>query len=129
MEETKVFTKTLNIAGAVILCAATGIASGNGDMPSKFMIRVENTTKPDAFTASNGLKWSLAFSPGVAVIHTDKAPIFTSGKKDRGKGLEAQSEDGDPSILAKSLEGSQGIKSVVVFNTPAGASAPGPITP
>jgi hypothetical protein len=105
------------------------MASANGDHPTKFTIRVENITKPDAFTASNGMKWSLAFSPGVAVVHADKAPIFTSGKKDRSKGLEAQSEDGDPSMLAKSLEGGKGIKSVTVFNTPVGASSPGPITP
>jgi hypothetical protein len=105
------------------------VASANGDKPTKFTIRVENITEPDAFTASNGVKWSLAFSPGAAVVHIDKAPIFTSGKKDRGQGLEAQSEDGDPSTLAKSLEGGKGIRSVTVFNTPVGASAPGPITP
>ena len=105
------------------------VASANGDKPTKFTIRVENITEPDAFTASNGVKWSLAFSPGTAVVHIDKAPIFTSGKKDRGKGLEAQAEDGNPSMLAKSLDGSKGIKSVAVFNTPVGASAPGPITP
>ena len=28
------------------------------------------------------------------MVHTDKGPIFTAGKKDRGQGLEAQSEDG-----------------------------------
>ncbi len=105
------------------------MASANGDKPTKFTIHVENITKPDAFTASNGVKWSLAFSPGTAVVHIDKAPIFTSGKKDRGKGLEPQAEDGNPSMLAKSLDGSKGIKSVAVFNTPVGASAPGPITP
>jgi hypothetical protein len=32
-------------------------------------------------------------------------------------------------MLAKSLQGGKGIKSVAVFNTPVGASAPGPITP
>jgi hypothetical protein len=95
----------------------------------KFSVRLENTTKPDAFTASNGTKWSLAFSPGTVVVHTDKAPIFSEGKKDRGKGLEAQSEDGNPAMLAKSLKGATGIKSVNVFNTPVGAGAPGPITP
>ena len=105
------------------------VASGNGDKPTKFTIRIENITKPDAFTASNGVKWSLAFSPGTAIVHTENAPIFTSGKKDRGKGLETQSEDGDPSMLAKSLQGAEGIKSVTVFNTPVGAGAPGPITP
>jgi hypothetical protein len=75
------------------------------------------------------VKWSLGFSPGVVVVHTDKGPIFNAEKKDRGQGLEAQSEDGDPSMLAKSLQGGKGIKSVAVFNTPVGASAPGPITP
>jgi hypothetical protein len=123
-----VFTKLLGVA-AVVMIGLAEMVSANGDKPTKFTIRVENITKPDAFTASNGMKWPLAFSPGVAVIHTDKAPIFTSGKRDRGQGLEAQSEDGDPGMLAKSLEGGKGIKSVTVFNTPVGASAPGPITP
>src|SRR6266511_4821189 len=118
MEGPKVFTRILGLAvdaflgvvGAALGLAVgsflgiAGVASGNGDKPPQFTIRVENTTKPDSFTASNGVKWSLAFSPGMAVVHTDNAPIFTAGKKDRGKGLEAQSEDGDPGILAKSLE-------------------------
>jgi hypothetical protein len=55
----------------------------------------ENITKPDAFTASTGVKWSLGFSPGVVVVHTDKGPIFTAEKKDRGQGLEEQSENGN----------------------------------
>ena len=122
------FTKILSVTVGAVLSVA-GVAAGNGDKPTKFTVRVENITKPDVFTASNGVKWSLAFSPGTAVVHTDIAPIFTAGKKDRGKGLEAQSEDGDPSMLAKSLEGGKGIKSVTVFNTPVGASIPGPITP
>jgi hypothetical protein len=141
--EDKMFAKILDVAGDALLGVAgvalgvalgaffgfAGVASANGDKPTKFTIRVENITKPDAFTASNGVKWSLAFSPGTAVVHTDKAPIFTAGKKDRGKGLEAQAEDGNPSMLAKSLQGGKGIKSVAVFNTPVGASGPGPITP
>jgi hypothetical protein len=123
-----VFFKILGATIGAILTVAS-VASANGDKPTRFTIRVENITTPDAFTASNGVKWSLAFSPGTAIVHTEKAPIFSSGKKDRGKGLEAQAEDGNPSILAKSLEGSKGIKSVAVFNTPVGANAPGPITP
>jgi len=123
-----VFTKVLSVTIGAILSVA-GVASGNGDKPTEFTVRVENITKPDAFTASNGTKWSLAFSPGTAVVHTNKAPIFTSEKKDRGLGLEAQSEDGDPGMLAKSLKSGKGIKSVTVFNMPVGASAPGPITP
>ena len=63
------------------------------------------------------------------MVHTEKAPIFSAGKKDRSQGLEAQSEDGDPSMLAKSLQSVKGIKSLVVFTTPIGAAGPGPITP
>jgi hypothetical protein len=106
-----------------------GLTSARAEEPTKFTIRIQNISQPDTFTASNGVKWSLAFSPGVVVVHTEKAPIFSTGKKDRGKGLEAQAEDGDPSALAKSLAGAKGIRSVTVFNTPVGASSPGPITP
>ena len=122
------FAKILGVAVGAFL-GVTAVASANGDKPTQFVIRVENITQADAFTASNGVKWWLAFSPGTAVVHTAKAPLFTSGKKDRGQGLEAQSEDGDPGTLANSLAGSKGIKSITVFNTPVGASAPGPITP
>ena len=122
------FTKLLSVSAGLTLSVA-GIASGQDSMTTKFTVRIENITKPDAFTASTGVKWSLGFSPGIVVVHTDKGPIFTAGKKDRGQGLEAQSEDGDPGMLAKSLQGGKGIKSVAVFNTPVGANAPGPITP
>ena len=122
------FAKFIGLSAGLILTLA-GVAAAEEAMATKFTVRIENITKPEAFTASNGEKWSLGFSPGVAVVHTDKGPIFTAGKKDRGKGLEAQSEEGDPGLLAKSLEGAQGIKSIVVFNTPMGANSPGPITP
>ena len=123
------FSKIMS-AGAGLLLSIVAVASAD-DMShaTKFTIRIENITKPDAFTASNNVKWSLAFSPGLAIVHKDKSPVFTTGKKDRGQGLEAQSEDGDPGMLAKSLEGGKGIKSVTVFNTPIGAKGPGPITP
>ena len=122
------FTKIL-AAATVATLGIVGMATAHGDQPTKFTVRIENITKPDAFTASNGSKWSLAFSPGTATVHTEKAPVFSAGKKDRGKGLQAQAEDGDPNMLAKSLAGAKGIKSVTVFNTPVGASTPGPITP
>jgi hypothetical protein len=122
-----VFTKILTTATVATL-GIIGMAMAN-DQPTRFTVRIENITKPDAFTASNGTKWSLAFSPGTAIVHKENGPVFSAGKKDRGKGLEAQAEDGDPSMLAKSLAGGKGIKSVIVFNTPVGANTPGPITP
>ena len=106
------FAKVLSVSASLILSVA-GVASAADTMPTKFVVRVENITKPDAFTASNGVKWSLGFSPGVAVVHTEKSAVFTVGKKDRGEGLEAQSEEGDPGMLAKSMEGGKGVKSVL----------------
>ena len=86
------FTKLLRLSAGLIFGLA-GIASDNGSQPTKFAVPIENITQPDAFTASTGAKWSLAFSPGLTVVHTEKAPTFNSGKQDRGQDLEAQSED------------------------------------
>lgn len=96
---------------------------------TKFTIRIENISSPDAMKASDGSKWPFAMSPGLCIVHTNNAPVFSSGKKDRGKGLEAQAEDGNPATLAKALEGDKGVKSVVVFNIPVGQKSPGPIGP
>ncbi|HFC92809.1 MAG TPA: hypothetical protein ENJ51_08365, partial [Leucothrix mucor] len=41
-------------------------------------------------------------APGVAVVHTDPAPIFSNRQADRGLGLEALAEDGDPTALLAS---------------------------
>src|ERR1041384_7341747 len=122
-------TRILSVATGVLLGLAAIASADDMSHATKFTIRIENVTKPDAFTASNGTKWSLAFSPGLAIVHSEKAPVFTVGKKDRGQGLEAQAEDGDPGMLAKSLEGAKGIRSVTVFDTPSGTSVAGPITP
>ncbi len=42
-------------------------------------------------------------APGVYVIFTGTGPLFTAGAADRGQGLEALAEDGDPSTLATTL--------------------------
>lgn len=68
-------------------------------------------------------------APGVWVTHTSADPIFTAQQPDRGEGLEALAEDGDPSALAGALTGKSGIVASGVFNTPVGAGQPGPLTP
>ncbi|MGI9544008.1 MAG: spondin domain-containing protein [Cyclobacteriaceae bacterium] len=69
-------------------------------------------------------------SPGVWAVHDNGVnPIFVSGQADLGEGLEAIAEDGDPSGLAGVLTGKAGVSSSGVFNTPTGASAPGPALP
>lgn len=62
-------------------------------------------------------------SPGVFIVHRGGMQIFSMGQKDRGQGLEAQAEDGNPATLAAA------IPSAMVFNTPVGDSKPGPATP
>ena len=77
--------------------------------------------------ARTGLTTPLA--PGVFLVHTGDAPLFTGGQADYGEGLEALAEDGDPSGLAMSIEGASGVRSSAVFNTPAGAAGAGPLLP
>ena len=58
--------------------------SGNASLPTPFA----------------GLAW---------VVHTEDAPIFTSGEADRATGLEEIAEDGDPTNLAAALGDDTGL--------------------
>lgn len=73
---------------------------------------------------------NVGLSPGVFVIHTadQVAPIFKSGEKDRGQGLEAQAEDGSPVALEASLS-TLGFKQTGIFNTAVGVAKAGPLMP
>jgi hypothetical protein len=128
--------KILTLSGAMILGAAvSGQAQDmmkgekmKGGM-TKFTVKIEIISSKDGMKAKDGTKWSFAMSPGLCIVHTNSAAVFSAGKKDRGKGLENQAEEGNPAMLAKSLQGDQGVKSVTVFNTPIGTSTPAPIIP
>lgn len=79
-------------------------------------------------SAETGLITPMA--PGAFVIHpAGMMPLFTNGSPVSGNGLEAVAEDGDPSGLAASLAGLEGVGSSGAFNTPVGASGPGPLLP
>jgi hypothetical protein len=81
-------------------------------------------------TASNGMKFPFALSPGMFVLSAKKAQLFTEGKPAGSNGLEMQAEDGDPSGLVKSREAMHHSSNLHgVFNTPVGAMAAGPIRP
>ena len=100
-----------------------------GTKQTKFTVRVENISRPDAQTASDGTKWSFALSPGLWVLNEKKSGLFTEGRVAM-KGLESQAEDGDPSGLAGSPMMSHHASSLHgVFNTPIGMMGPGPIRP
>jgi hypothetical protein len=64
-----------------------------------FMVRIENV-------AAEG---SQLIAPGVWVVHTGDAPLFSPDEVDRGEGLEALAEDGDPSALAEALSARTGL--------------------
>jgi hypothetical protein len=66
---------------------------------SRFKVQIQNIAMDPA----------MLLSPGVWVVHSDEAPLFTRGQHDRGEGLEALAEDGDPIALAASLAGRSGI--------------------
>ena len=98
--------------------------------PTRFTVKVENISSAEGMTASNGMKFPFALSPGMFVLSTKKVPLFTEGKMGGGNGLEMQAEDGDPSGLVKSLEAMHHASNLHgVFNTPVGAMAAGPIRP
>ncbi len=80
------------------------------------------STLASTLAASTGL--TTPYAPGLWDVSTDQGALFDEGAADRGEGLEALAEDGDPSILAMHLGGNSG-----VFNTPEGADEPGPLFP
>jgi len=97
---------------------------------TKFTVRVENISDPAGMTASNGVKFPFALSPGMFVLSAKNASLFREGKTAHANGLEMQAEDGDPSGLVKSLEMMHHASNLHgVFNTPVGAMGAGPIRP
>jgi hypothetical protein len=56
-------------------------------------------------------------------------PLFSAGQADRGDGLEALAEDGDPSALAAAVASQAGVSASGAFNTPVGETDPGPLPP
>ena len=55
--------------------------------------------------------------------------LFTSGSPDRGEGLEALAEDGNPGGLAQALAGNDRVSASEAFAVPEGADGPGPLPP
>lgn len=105
------------IIAASFMIAAVGMAACDSSSPMEpdtSIVRTFNVT----LTVPPGSPSPLA--PGVFVVHSSGRPLFTRGEADRGMGLEALAEDGNPSGLA-----SVG----TVFDTPVGDAMPGPATP
>lgn len=102
---------------------------GFGAKPKKqvaFKVRIENISDKDGITADDGSKYPFAVSPGSYAATNGKLDYFRTGKK-ATKGLEAQAEDGDPSLLIKEVQ-SQGVPGYYgIFDQPIGAETASPI--
>jgi hypothetical protein len=89
-----------------------------------FVIRIENTASDGGLTI---------LAPGAYELNDDPVAFFTPGEVDRGEGLEALAEDGNPVILVETIDemmaGDMMSFISMVFNTPVGADAPGPAGP
>jgi hypothetical protein len=104
---------------------------------TQFTIRIENTAAADGLTI---------LAPGAYELNDHPVAFFTLGEADRGQGLEALAEDGNPGILVESITQMMGAMAgestedemmeekmtafqIGVFNTPVGAEEPGPVGP
>ncbi len=94
-----------------------------------FTVRVENLSRGEALSLSDGRRAPFVIAPVLWVIHTGRNPIFTGGRPDAGKGLEQLAEEGNPEPLAAALRHEPAVVAVGVAATPAGARADGPLTP
>ena len=115
---------------AAVLGLAQGAAAQSTAAGTRFTVRVENISRGEVLQLSNGKSAPFVSAPVLWVIgRGSDNPIFTGGAPDRGEGLEALAETGNPSALAKSLSGKSGIVSVGADAKPVGAEAEGPIPP
>ncbi len=149
--------------------------------PNQFFVAIQNISTGMTLMASDGSTHPVPLAPGVYVVHTAPAPLFTVGQPDRGQGLEglaedgslgalsgyiamntgvvspiapgvysvnrnhqvlfaintpdrgvgleALAEDGNPGPLSGALAATPGVGSNGIFNTPEGAAGPGPAFP
>lgn len=76
---------------------------------TRFALIIENVSNGSTLQTSDGGSSAAPVSPGVWVVHTDPAPLFTVGEEDRGMGLERIAEGGDVAPLADDLEPRAGV--------------------
>lgn len=120
------------ILAAIVAVAVPSLALADHDgmkHSTKFTVTVENVSTTASLKLSTGGTAPAPTSPVIYLVHTGVAPLFKSGEADRGKGLEALAEDGDPSKLVESCKGVKGVSSVGAVAIPVGDDQPGPALP
>ena len=96
-------------------------------MAQGFRVRIENVSTGDTLQTMDG-SVAVPLSPGAFAVHTEPGVFFTPDEP-ASQGLERVAEDGTPGTLVESLGGMEMSATVSAFDTPVGASSPGPLAP
>jgi hypothetical protein len=112
---------------AAMLIAALALPALAAQAQTTFKVRIENVSTGSTLKLSNGQTAPAPVSPGTWTISNGSFAVFMAGKP-APEGLESQAEEGNPEMLAKSLQGHMGhsVKSTGAFTTAVGESAPSP---
>lgn len=129
MFKQKFIASVAMIATLVLAAGTTGSAfAGKPKRSAKFTVRIENISDKDGLSGADGTRYPFALSPGLFLVSNGKTEAFKAGKK-AGPELETQAEDGDPGLLLKKFAPKVGSVNEGIFNTPVGATMPGPLLP
>jgi hypothetical protein len=74
-----------------------------------FVLRIENVSTEQTLALSDDTTAAVPLAPVAFVLHTAAGPLFSADAPDRGEGLEALAEDGDPSALLEALGARTGL--------------------
>ncbi|MDN3669288.1 spondin domain-containing protein [Echinicola jeungdonensis] len=78
-----------------------------------FKVRIENVSNEMTLVTSMGNNALIPLSPGGWVVHTNPAPLFTTGEPERGNGLEEIAEDGNAGPMGEFLPDKTGITNIL----------------
>ncbi|AUX46809.1 hypothetical protein SOCE26_083180 [Sorangium cellulosum] len=78
---------------------------------NEFTIRITNVSEVGTLMPEGGEPAAVPLSPGLFVVHTKEDPLFTVGQAYPRNGLQAQAEDGNPTMLYESAMPRAGLTS------------------
>ena len=87
-----------------------------------FTVRIDNVSNDETLPTSTG-SVAVPLSPGAYLVHREASNPLLEPRNPASAALEALAEDGNAAIFLDTVPGA------MVFNTPVGADAPGPLTP
>lgn len=99
-----------------------GEVRGQIRITTEFSVVIENVSTPDTLPTS-GDSVAVPLSPGAYLVHREDQNPLLEPRDPANAALEAVAEDGDASLFPETIPGS------VIFNTPTGATEPGPLFP